>query len=132
MAENASRAKAQFLSNMSHELRTPLNGIVGTVNILKMETVSPELTQHFGVMSNLSEHMLALVNDILDFSKIESGKLELHQLPFNIYLLVKRLNGFFVHQFKSKRVTFAIETEQAIKNIYVKSDDLRLQQVLTN
>jgi signal transduction histidine kinase/CheY-like chemotaxis protein len=132
LAETASRAKAQFLSNMSHELRTPLNGIVGTANILKMEDASPELKQHFSVMTHLSEHMLGLVNDILDFSKIESGKLELHQHPFSLYLLIKRLNGFFIYQFRSKKITLVFDTDIALKDVYVNSDDLRLQQILTN
>jgi signal transduction histidine kinase/CheY-like chemotaxis protein len=131
-AEDASKAKAVFLSNMSHELRTPLNGIVGTANLLKLEHHSKELDEHFAVMQNLSEHMMGLVNDILDYSKIESGKLELHANRFNIAELIGKLENIFKRQFVEKGIEFKTDIDSSLQQFDVYSDDMRLQQVMNN
>lgn len=131
-AEAASKAKAVFLSNMSHELRTPLNGIVGTANLLKMDHPSKELDEHFTVMQNLSEHMMALVNDILDYSKMESGKLDLHPNRFNIAELLLKLDGIFKRQFKEKGIEYKTDIDPSLKLFDVYSDDMRLQQIMNN
>jgi signal transduction histidine kinase len=131
-AEEASKAKAVFLSNMSHELRTPLNGIVGTANLLRQEPHSKELDGHFTVMQNLSEHMMGLVNDILDYSKIESGKLELHSGRFNIAALAGRLQNIFKTQFEAKGIVLKTDIDPLLSSFDVFSDDMRLQQVMNN
>jgi signal transduction histidine kinase/CheY-like chemotaxis protein len=131
LAEEASKAKAIFLSNMSHELRTPLNGIVGTANLLNVEEPK-EIKQHVTVLKNLSEHMMGLVNNVLDYSKIESGKLNLYHTFFNINELVQKLFSTFDYQFKSKGIQYKIDMDPNLKEINVFSDDLRLQQILNN
>ncbi len=131
LAEEASKAKAIFLSNMSHELRTPLNGIVGTANLLNVEEPK-EIMQHVSVLKNLSEHMMGLVNNVLDYSKIESGKLTLHQTFFNINELVQKLFATFDYQFREKGIQYKIDMDVHLKEINVFSDDLRLQQILNN
>jgi signal transduction histidine kinase/CheY-like chemotaxis protein len=131
LAEEASKAKAIFLSNMSHELRTPLNGIVGTANLLNVDEPK-EVKQHVIVLKNLSEHMMGLVNNVLDYSKIESGKLTLYNIVFNINELVQKLFSTFDYQFKAKGVQYKIDMDPSLKEINVFSDDLRLQQILNN
>lgn len=83
-AENASRAKSDFLSNMSHELRTPLNMVIGyTSSMLTMPQMYNNVTlpevfhQDIELIRDSGKHLLALINDILDLSKVEAGKLEL-------------------------------------------------------
>ena len=76
-AENANRAKSQFLSSMSHELRTPLNAILGFSQIIDMSTEDNDTKRHAEEIINAGQHLLSLINDVLDLSKIESGNLDL-------------------------------------------------------
>ncbi len=130
-AEEASLAKAHFLSNMSHELRTPLNGIIGLTNILLSE---PYLNEQQKVLDNLkysSDHMLSLVDNILDFNKIEAGKLEIEYVTFNLFGMVQKLISFFEGQVRHKKLSFHVNMDEAT-NVFVLSDITRLRQILTN
>jgi signal transduction histidine kinase len=132
VAEEASQAKALFLSNMSHELRTPLNGIIGTTHILQSEQHLPSQKNHIAVLSNLSDHMMSLVNDVLDYSKIESGKLELAFHRFNVGQLMDKVEGTFRHTFLDKKIGYNVVANTQLRLIDIYSDQLRLQQVLYN
>lgn len=73
-AEEAGRAKSQFLSTMSHELRTPLNGVLGSAQILMRDpAITAEQQRHLGAIQCCGQHLLALINDVLDLAKVESG-----------------------------------------------------------
>ncbi len=130
-AEDASKAKALFLSTMTHELKTPLNGIIGLSNILLSETYLPS---QFGTLETLkysADHMMSLVGDILDFNKIEAGKLELSLESFNIKSALDKLSVFFKSQAKTKGLNFVADIHEAL-NIEVEGDMIRIQQVLNN
>jgi signal transduction histidine kinase/CheY-like chemotaxis protein len=131
-AEEASKAKAIFLSNMSHELRTPLNGIIGTTHILQEEEHLPAQTHSLNILTNLSEHMLGLVNDILDYNKIESGMLDLNPHIFSIKKFIKGLHNTFLPLFEDKRLEFKLDIDPQLEGVEVLADDLRLLQVLNN
>lgn len=131
-AEEASRAKAIFLSNMSHELRTPLNGIIGTAQLLQEEKHLTEQKESLTILNNLSEHMLGLVNDVLDYNKIESGMLELSPHVFNMGALLKKLHSIFRPFFEDKGLSFTLDMDKRLETVIVFADDLRLMQVLNN
>jgi signal transduction histidine kinase/CheY-like chemotaxis protein len=130
-AEQAMKAKSQFLSNMSHELRTPLNGIIGTANLLLDEASMPEQKEHFDLLKFSSEHMLHLVNDVLDFSKIEADMMELEKAPFNTNEFLHKIQNLFASQYSKKSI--ALEFDIDIKlDRYFLGDETRLSQVLSN
>src|SRR5689334_19215962 len=131
-AEEASRAKAIFLSNMSHELRTPLNGIIGTAQLLLEEKHLTEQKESLTILNNLSEHMLGLVNDVLDYNKIESGMLELSPHVFNMGDLLKKLHSTFRPFFEDKGLSYKLDMDKRLETVIVFADDLRLTQVLNN
>jgi signal transduction histidine kinase len=91
-AEQASKAKSEFLAKMSHEFRTPLNAIIGYSELLKEEM---EEIHELSFLTDLdrihtsAKHLLALINDILDISKIEAGKMEIHLEAFDIRHIVR-------------------------------------------
>jgi signal transduction histidine kinase/PAS domain-containing protein len=130
-AEEASKAKARFLSNMSHELRTPLNGVIGMTNIIFNEPILDHQKEHLEILKYSSDHMLSLVNDILDFSKIEEGKIELEKSPFNLNATIDKTAIIFSAQAKEKELQFITDTV-GIENIELQGDITRLRQVLNN
>ena len=87
-AEEANRAKSQFLSHMSHELRTPLNGVLGHCQILQRDgDVNPRQRKSLAAIDSSGRHLLTLINDILDLSKIEAGEIDLEQAPCDLQAL---------------------------------------------
>ena len=75
LAENASKAKGDFLSVMSHEIRTPLNAITGIAHLLQQEEHLPEQKENLNALTISADNLLRLINDVLDFNKIEEGKI---------------------------------------------------------
>lgn len=130
-AEQASIAKAQFLSNMSHEIRTPMSAVIGLVHLLLEGNPKNSQKENLQALKFSSESMLALINDILDFSKIEAGKVEFEKSEFNLEDLFKG-------------ITHSLGVKAAEKDIYLKcslapdipknivGDPIRLAQILNN
>jgi len=131
--EKAAKAKARFLSSMSHELRTPLNGIIGTSNLVLSEKNLPEnIKNNINILRYSSEHMLGIVNDILDFSKIDEGKMELRKHRFNIKESIDKLAKSFENEYRNKKIELVFTYDPRLENIFVVSDDIKLNQVIAN
>ena len=117
-AETRSRAKTYFLSNMSHDIRTPMNAPAQMKNFLDKINAS-------------SQHLLALINDVLEMSRIESGKIELTEIPTDLFKMLNDVRDMFAEQMASKNINFTVEFSNVLNN-YVRCDKNHFNRVLLN
>ena len=130
-AEEASIAKADFLSMMSHEVRTPLNGIIGTTHLLLKKNPSPEQLPKLNILKKSSDHLLAIVTDILDFAKIEEGKILLENAEFNLRELLDALCVNYQTLIEEKGIALKLEYDNDLHANYW-GDQVRLNQIFHN
>ena len=132
-AEEASRAKSDFLAKMSHELRTPLNAIGGHAELIELGvhgSVTPEQAAALDRIRKNEQHLLALINDILDFSKLEAGATRLEIASVNAASVVISLEPLIGPLFSAKGVCFRIDT--CDDSIHVRGDRERIVQICIN
>lgn len=131
-AEQANKAKSNFLSAMSHDLRTPMNAIVGLCSLLTRDTANKQkVAEYARKISASSQHLLGLINDILDMSKIESGKVSVNSREFSLAALVENINTIVRPQAHSRHQAFDIDLHH-IDHVLLIGDDLRINQILLN
>ncbi|HWK06626.1 MAG TPA: response regulator [Puia sp.] len=130
-AEQAAKAKSQFLSVMSHELRTPLNAVIGITHLLMQGNPREDQQEDLRTLQFSGESLLHIINDILDFTKLDSGKIELSAIDFNLRELVQSLYQSFSYKAREKNIVFDVEYDENMP-FMVKGDSFRLSQVLNN
>ena len=130
-AEEAARAKSEFLARMSHEIRTPMNGVLGLTHLALAGSPPPEQRQYLEKIQASARILLGVINDILDFSKMESGRFTLEFRSFSFVHMLITVTDLFNAQAASKGLAFTVETDERLP-LFVKGDELRLSQVLLN
>ncbi len=130
-AEEASRAKSNFLATMSHEIRTPLNGIIGTSSLL-LDTELTADQRHFAETARLSaESLVNIINAILDFSKVEAGALEFEETEVELRPLVEGVIDMLASRVRGKDVELTYFIARDAHGTFL-ADGGRLRQVLLN
>ncbi|MDP3428454.1 MAG: ATP-binding protein, partial [Humidesulfovibrio sp.] len=130
-AEQASRAKGDFLATMSHELRTPMNAILGMTHLALSAKLPPKQEYHLRIIDQASRGLLTLLNDILDFSKIEASMLSLEHASFSLDEVLDELTLLLGPQIQAKGLAFVVGREPEAP-VGLMGDSLRLRQVLVN
>ena len=131
-AENANKAKTDFLSNMSHDIRTPMNAIIGITSLIRHDAGNKaKVIEYADKIDISSQHLLGIINDVLDMSKIEAGKTVFKYSDFSILDLVQELNTIFHTQIYEKQQTLTIIKEN-IQHEWVNGDQVHLIQIFSN
>ncbi len=131
-AENANKAKTDFLSNMSHDIRTPMNAIIGMTSLIRHDAGNKaKVIEYADKIDISSQHLLGIINDVLDMSKIEAGKTVFKYTDFSILDFITELNTIFHSQIDEKNQTLTIIKEN-IRHEWVNGDQVHLMQIFSN
>jgi signal transduction histidine kinase/ActR/RegA family two-component response regulator len=130
-AEEANSAKSAFLAFMSHEIRTPLNGVLGMVQAMDRDELSPAQRERLAVVAGSGETLLLLLNDLLDLSRIEAGRLDLEDGVVDLAAIAEEARRPFTHAAGQKGVALRLQAPAETLGWW-KGDPARIKQIITN
>lgn len=131
LAQEANRAKTDFLSAMSHDIRTPMNAIIGMTDLALDDLDNRQhLSEYLDIIKSSSSHLLTLINDILDMSRIEKGKLKLARTSFNLSVEIDRFCSRYQLLMDKNSLNFLHNTELLHCNCI--GDTAQLQRIWDN
>ncbi|MEP6793356.1 MAG: ATP-binding protein, partial [Saprospiraceae bacterium] len=131
IANDAVKAKQQFLSNMSHEIRTPMNAIIGFTKVVLKTDLNAKQKEYLTAIKMSGDALIVLINDILDLAKVDAGKMTFEQVPFKMALSISAMLHLFETKILEKNLELVIEYDSKIPEVLL-GDPVRLHQIILN
>lgn len=131
VAEEAVKAKQQFLSNMSHEIRTPMNAIVGFTKVVLKTDLTEKQKEYINAIKISGDALIVLINDILDLAKVDAGKMTFEQIPFKLSASIYAMLHLFETKISEKNLKLVREYDSRVPEVLI-GDPVRLHQVVLN
>jgi two-component system, sensor histidine kinase and response regulator len=130
-AEQAMRARSQFLARMSHEIRTPMNGSLGMIELALHTDLTPQQRDYLHTAHASASDLLRVIDDILDFAKIDAGHFRLERDSFRLRSCLGATMKSLAHRAQTKRLALQIDVPPDVPERLI-GDSKRLGQVLIN
>jgi signal transduction histidine kinase/CheY-like chemotaxis protein/HPt (histidine-containing phosphotransfer) domain-containing protein len=131
-AQRADEAKTTFLANMSHEIRTPLNAIIGFSDLLSnSKQLDTQNQKQANIINTSATSLLSIINDILDVSKIENGNFDINYEKSDLIFICEQVVELFSKRANEKNIKLIFDIDNKLP-LYIKTDSVRLKQVLSN
>ncbi len=131
IAEDAVKAKQQFLSNMSHEIRTPMNAIIGFTKVVLRTDLTAKQKEYLTAIKMSGDALIVLINDILDLAKVDAGKMVFEHTPFKMALSISAMLHLFETKIQEKNLQMIKEYDNRIPEVLL-GDPVRLHQIILN
>jgi PAS domain S-box-containing protein len=131
IAEDALKAKQQFLSNMSHEIRTPMNAIIGFTKVVLKTELSDKQKEYLSAIKISGDTLIVLINDILDLAKVDAGKMTFELTPFRMASSISAMLHLFEAKIQEKNLELIKIYDPEIPEILL-GDPVRLHQIILN
>ena len=130
-AQRASGSKDRFLSNMSHEIRTPMNGVMGSLELLRGESLDPEQRRAAEVAHRSAQGLLRVLGDIVDIARVEAGALAIEVRPFAPARVLRETVDLFMIAAAEKGLALTLDVDPTMPGRYL-GDDHRVRQIFVN
>jgi PAS domain S-box-containing protein len=131
IAEDAVKAKQQFLSNMSHEIRTPMNAIIGFTKVVLKTELSAKQKEYISAIKTSGDALIVLINDILDLAKVDAGKMSFERTPFKMATSISAMLHLFETKIQERNLDLLVMLDNAIPEVLL-GDSVRLHQIILN
>ena len=130
-AEDAVKAKQQFLSNMSHEIRTPMNAIIGFTKVVMKTQLTEKQKEYLTAIKMSGDALIVLINDILDLAKVDAGKMTFEATPFKLASSISAMLHLFETKIQEKNLELITDYDPNIPEVLI-GDPVRLHQIILN